>query len=85
MNPLLEDLWASYQLQKPIEANEARQSVFEELISCEGEVKENFTERQIEILRRYKDCFEGLASIDEREAFASGVRLATQYLLLKKE
>lgn len=81
MTTLLEKLWDSYQREKPVEQLEERQRLFKKLISTEGEIKENFTEKQIEILRQFRDCREGLARIDEYEAFAKGVRFATQYLL----
>ena len=81
MTTLLETLWYSYVMEKPAEQSEERQKLFKTLISCEGEVKENFTDQQIEILKRFRDCREGLARIDEYDAFAKGVRFATRYLL----
>ena len=81
MANVLETLWYAYLMDESKEKSKAREQFFERLLSCEGEVKENFTEEQIEILKRFRDCREGLARIDEYEAFAKGVRFATQYLL----
>ena len=62
MTTLLEILWCFYQKEKPAEQGKARQRLFEELISYEGEG--SFTEKQIELLTQLWDCREGLAERD---------------------
>lgn len=81
MITLLETLWYSYEMEKPVEQTEERQRLFERLMASEEAIQAGFTKEQIEILKQFRDCTDALARLDEYDAFAKGVRFATQYLL----
>ena len=81
MQKLLEDLWESYQAEETLKPTQEEQNISARMIECEKSLRKELTFLQKNVLEEYVRHLDNLSEIYTRQAFVSGIRFATRYLL----
>lgn len=80
MKKLLEDLWYSYEMQSTVKQSEEEEALMELIVLHEEKLHASLNAEQLEQLKKYEDCVDGLHDIAEKVAFVKGVRFAAAFL-----
>ena len=77
---ILETLWEYIDTFNPY-ASEEEKKIFSIVAKKSEEFEKIITDEQMRAFEDYKDSLSELHSVERKEAFAKGVRFATQFLL----
>ena len=81
MKNVLEELWDSYQMGKPMQMDSEKRKLAEHLQECEETLCAKLDSDQREALDLYETASNLLSVADEKDAFIAGIRFATAFLL----
>ena len=80
MNPFLEHIWNSLQMQDPYEQSHEKRQLIHEMNQKQAQLRAELDETHLALFEKCSHYADLVQDIAEREAFIQGIRFATQFL-----
>lgn len=78
---LISKIWDNLQMDNVFETNEEKVRIIGDIYKCAEILKSTIRKEDISVFSRFGDLLSEYCKISEEDAFASGIRFATEYLL----